>query len=284
MRVPRAAASAILAFLLALGGCGAGGPVSAPSGTENPRATPLGPPAAPTQSAHSGPERFARPAPTRPSEPTLAAVYRAALVSDPCVDRDLPAPPVSDPALVLLDRTYALPASFVPDELVPASEAGFDGASGTKLVAAAVVEDLAALRAASEAESLTIVIDSAYRSYAAQEATFGSWATQIGLAAALERAARPGHSEHQLGTAVDVSSPGWSGRFGDWAAETPEGAWMALHAWEYGWVMSYPPDAKAETCFAYEPWHYRWIGRAAAAEHRSDGTALRTFLAERAGG
>ena len=62
------------------------------------------------------------------------------------------------------------------------------------------------------------------------------------------------------------------------AGEAPEGAWMAEHAWEHGFVMSYPADAQAESCFAYEPWHYRWIGREAAARQRAAGVGLREFL------
>jgi len=53
---------------------------------------------------------------------------------------------------------------------------------------------------------------------------------------------------------------------------------MAAHAWEYGFVMSYPFGSQALTCFSYEPWHYRWIGREAAAAHRASGLYLRQFL------
>jgi D-alanyl-D-alanine carboxypeptidase len=134
------------------------------------------------------------------------------------------------------------------------------------------------MRLAWSAAGLTIELESAYRSYASQAATFNSWVARLGYGAALLRTARPGHSEHQLGTAIDVVSPGWSGRFGDWAAETAEGAWMAAHAWEYGFVMSYPAESTEETCFGYEPWHYRWVGRDVAADHRASGLPLRRFL------
>ncbi|MEO6295087.1 MAG: D-alanyl-D-alanine carboxypeptidase family protein [Candidatus Limnocylindria bacterium] len=49
----------------------------------------------------------------------------------------------------------------------------------------------------------------------------------------------------------------------------------------YGFVMSYPSDGQAETCFGYEPWHHRWIGREAAAAHRGSGLYLRQFLEDR---
>jgi len=214
----------------------------------------------------------------RAPQPAMAPRFQAVLVDDPCVDRDLLAPVASDVTLTVLDRTYALPAGYVPVDLVPATRAGLTGTSGDKLVHAAVVGDLAAMRAAWEAEGRRIELESAYRSFASQAATFNSWVARLGYAGGLVRSARPGHSEHQLGTAIDVTSAGWSERLGDWAVESAEGAWMASHAWEYGFVMSYPGDATGVTCFGYEPWHYRWIGREPAAAHRTSGLPLREFL------
>ena len=214
----------------------------------------------------------------RPRQPSMPATFRAALIADHCVDRDLPAPPVADPVLVVLERSYALSADYEPDDLVPASAAGMTGTSGSELVRAALVDDLAEMASAWEAAGLTIAIESGYRSFAGQAATFDSWVARLGHSEAVNRAARPGHSEHQLGTALDLTSPGWSGRFGDWAVESAEGAWMAAHGWEYGFVMSYPAGSQDETCFSYEPWHYRWIGREAAAEQHESGVELRRFL------
>ena len=215
----------------------------------------------------AGPEQLIPAPATRPAQPSMAARYSTPLVADHCVDRDLAAPPVADVARAVLDRSYALAPDDVPPDLVDASAAGLDGASGARLVRDVVVADLGAMRAAWQAAGLTIVVESAYRSYEDQAATFDAWTASIGHEAALLRAARPGHSEHQLGTAIDVTSPGWSGRFGDWAVEAAEGAWMAAHAWEYGFVMSYPAGGQDDSCYGYEPWHYRWIGREAAAEH-----------------
>ena len=243
----------------------------------------LSPPAAqPTAGGVDlGPEQLGGAPLPRPAQPDIAAGFAPSLLPDPCVDRDLAAPLAADGILTVLDRSYALPSDQVPPDLVPASDAGLAGSSGSKLVRAVLIDDLAAMRAAWEAEGMVIEVESGYRSYAEQAATFDGWATRIGREGALLRSARPGHSEHQLGTAIDVISPGWSGRFGDWAVEAAEGAWMAEHAWEHGFVMSYPADGLEATCYGYEPWHYRWIGREAAAEHRTSGLHLRTFLERR---
>jgi len=96
---------------------------------------------------------------------------------------------------------------------------------------------------------------------------------------ALRTSARPGHSEHQLGTTFDFTSlggrPPWE--YADWAA-TPAGGWMAANAWRYGFVMSYPRNSFARVCYDYEPWHYRYLGRQAAAEVRASGLTLREWL------
>ena len=63
----------------------------------------------------------------------------------------------------------------------------------------------------------------------------------------------------------------------DWAA-TPEGAWLAENAWRFGFVMSYPRGKEAVTCYLYEPWHYRYLGRELAARVRASGLAPREYL------
>ena len=226
----------------------------------------------------AGPEAVVGALTARPSGPPMAPRYGPELMAEHCLDGDIPVTATSDPAFTVLDRTHALGADDAPTDLVLASAAGLDGTSGTQLIRQVVVDDLAAVATSWEAAGMTIEIESAYRSYADQAATFDQWVGRIGEEAARARAARPGHSEHQLGTAIDVVSPGWSGRFGDWATESAEGAWMAEHAWEFGFVMSYPAGGQAESCYGYEPWHYRWIGREAAADHRASEDSLRAFL------
>jgi D-alanyl-D-alanine carboxypeptidase len=274
---------ALLAVLLLLAACAApSAPVASLAGDVTPAPTPV---TATSLLDAAGPERVVASLPmARPAQPVLAARFHAVLVADHCADRDLPAPPTTDAALTVLDRSYTLGAGYAPADLVAASAAGLIGSSGTKLVRSVIIDDLVAMREAWVAAGLTVIVESAYRSYASQAVTFNGWAARLGQAAALLRTARPGHSEHQLGTAIDVTSPGWTGRFGDWGRESAEGAWMAAHAWEYGFVMSYPSGSLAATCFGYEPWHYRWIGREAAAAHRTSGLYLRQFLERYVGG
>ena len=176
----------------------------------------------------------------------------------------------------LLDTIYRLPAQYAPTDLDDSSAGGANGGYRIRRMA---LGDFAALIAAARSAGRPLRIVSAYRSHAAQQATLAHWVSLVGEAAALRRSARPGHSEHQLGTTLDVTHAGgsapWS--YADWAAH-PTGAWMRNNAWRFGFVMSYPRGASATSCYDYEPWHYRHVGREMAREVHLSGITLREWI------
>ncbi len=178
----------------------------------------------------------------------------------------------------LLDTIYMLPESYQPDDLASVKEAGLES---DHTLRALLMDDLAQLLEDAAAAGHPLELQSAFRSYDYQAKTFDYWVAQQGLHAARRSSARPGHSEHQLGTAADFRSKGgkapWD--YGDWA-ETPAGAWLAANAHRYGFVMSYPEGKESVTCYIYEPWHYRYLGREAAAEVKESGLTLREWLWE----
>jgi zinc D-Ala-D-Ala carboxypeptidase len=181
-----------------------------------------------------------------------------------------------DHATMLLDTSHRLPADAAPRDLVSVREAGFDS---DQRVRAVLVDDLRALRAAAAEAGLDLAVQSAYRSFAYQERVHAGWVRALGEERARLVSARPGHSEHQLGTAIDLRSAAgpapWD--LDDWGA-TPEGGWVLAHAHRFGFVPSYPADAAERTCYAYEPWHLRWLGREAAAAVHASGLTLREWL------
>ncbi|MGH2418470.1 MAG: D-alanyl-D-alanine carboxypeptidase family protein [Candidatus Limnocylindria bacterium] len=179
-------------------------------------------------------------------------------------------------ATTLLDTAYMLPSWYAPPDLVDTSAAGLNGGYAVRAV---IVADLAAMASDARASGAPIQVVSAFRSYAQQAATFQYWVSVGGYQQALLTSARAGHSEHQLGTTMDVTSLGGAApwNYADWAA-TPAGAWMAANAWRYGFVMSYEPGMTALACYSYEPWHYRYVGRATAAAVQASGMTLRQAI------
>lgn len=181
----------------------------------------------------------------------------------------------SDWAITLVDTILRVPRSYVPPDLVSVSKAGV---AGSGKVRAILIDDLHAMSEAADAAGNGIGVHSAYRSYDDQKAVFDGWVQEFGYARALEVSARPGHSEHQLGLAIDFrSDPGGSPFTGSWG-KTPAGTWMNAHAWEFGFMRSYPPRKQSVTCYDNEAWHYRYVGRDLAAAIHASGLTLREYL------
>jgi D-alanyl-D-alanine carboxypeptidase len=178
--------------------------------------------------------------------------------------------------LTLLDTLYMVPSSYAPNDL---TWVGKTGISGSGSVRRFVLLDLQALDRAARVSGIRLRVVSAYRSHARQKDVFNYWVSKSGYPRAIEASARAGHSEHQLGTTIDFSFVGgkdpWY--YADFGA-TKAGAWLRNNAWRYGWVMSYPKGAQQHVCYRYEPWHYRYVGRAMAAEQRSSGLVPRYWL------
>lgn len=181
----------------------------------------------------------------------------------------------ADWAVTLVDTILRVPKGYAPPDLVGTGQAGIRGGGEIRAVA---IEDLREMASAAAAAGNAIAVQSGYRSYASQQAVFQGWVDRLGYDRALEVSARPGHSEHQLGLGIDFrADPGGSpftGRF----ETTPQAAWLKANAWEYGWVMSYPKGRIAVTCYDFEPWHYRYVGREIAAQIQSSGLTPRQYL------
>jgi D-alanyl-D-alanine carboxypeptidase len=176
----------------------------------------------------------------------------------------------------LLDLTYRLGSTYAPKDLRSTSTAGLNGGY---LVRGFVVADLKAMASAARAAGARFAVQSAYRSYSTQKATFDYWVRVSGYRQAIISSARAGHSEHQLGTTVDLRSHGGSAPwdYRDWGT-TKAGAWLKTNAWKYGFIMAYPKGKTSVTCYTYEPWHYRYVGRFLASKIRSSGLTLREYL------
>jgi D-alanyl-D-alanine carboxypeptidase len=207
-----------------------------------------------------------------------------------------------DDLLALVNRspTGALPPGYRPSDLVdvrdgsPHSAADCDGPRACLRREAAGA--LRALLDAMRADGMTGRVVSAYRGFGTQCWVFANWASQArgGFCEAAEQSALPGHSQHQLGTTVDLFTADWAaagdrtrqGVFRNGFGCTRGGRWLDEHAWPFGFVVPYPihPDdrkdgsrcaARADravsidpkTGYKNEPWHLRYIGAEAAARY-----------------
>jgi D-alanyl-D-alanine carboxypeptidase len=209
---------------------------------------------------------------------TPASAHDQPLPAPPtCTYGDTPSKQIPDLgwATILLDTEIGIGPAFAPGDLVDTATAGLNGGH---LVRSIVVADLRAMADAARAAGAPLAVQSGFRSYQTQEATFAYWTQVGGIEAALRTSARPGHSEHQLGTTLDFKSAGGGAPWASNWAQTDAGAWMGTNAWRFGFVMSYPHGAFAETCYAYEPWHYRYVGHGVAARVRDAEVTLRHWL------
>lgn len=109
-------------------------------------------------------------------------------------------------------------------------------------------------------EGYIIKATSGFRSYETQRIIFSN-GMQSNPENTLIAIAKPGHSEHQLGTTIDLT--GASINYAPASAyldQTKEDIWLSNNAHLYGFVQSYPKGKEHITGYKYEPWHYRYIG------------------------
>jgi len=182
-----------------------------------------------------------------------------------------------DNLLVLINKNVRLPETYEPSDL-----AGIDGLVGTTykgmLLRAEAAGALETMAKAAKKDKVNLIVLSAYRSYWSQEATFSSWVGSAGLAAAETFSARPGHSQHQLGTAVDFTAESVNLGLTEYFTQSKEGAWLSQNASKFGFVLSYPEGKEAVTGYTYEPWHWRYIGVENAQKMVTSGLILEEFL------
>jgi len=159
----------------------------------------------------------------------------------------------------LVDKQHPLPADYVPFDLVPLEGVSYRLNRAGMVLRHAAAVSLEEMAAAARADGVTLPASSAYRSYDYQEQVYNRLVRQMGREAADRESARPGHSQHQTGLALDFGS------IDDSFAQTAAGRWLTANALRLGWSLSYPDGYEAVTGYRWESWHYRYVGRELAA-------------------
>ena len=188
-----------------------------------------------------------------------------------------------DDTRVLVDRSHLLPAGYAPEDLVSLQSYGVPAlGSGEMKLRREAAEHLKDLVSAAAADGEELVVASAYRSYADQEASHARLKGVYGPDA--ERmSASPGHSQHQLGTAVDFTNAAAGYQVWEPFGRTSASLWLSGHAREHGFVLAYPggPEEEAETGYRWEPWHYRYVGAGNVERLGESGLSLQGLLERR---
>ena len=155
---------------------------------------------------------------------------------------------------ILVDKEHALAREFEPNDLVVLRSASYTVNDNNLLLRRAAAASLEEMAVAARAERIVLVISYAYRSFARQTQSYEMHVRNWGQREADRFSARPGHSQHQLGTVVDFDS------VTDAFARTPQGRWLVSNASRFGWSLSYPDGYEAITGYKWESWHYRYVG------------------------
>ncbi|MCH5189994.1 MAG: D-alanyl-D-alanine carboxypeptidase family protein [Oscillospiraceae bacterium] len=137
---------------------------------------------------------------------------------------------------LVANKTYSLPSTY-----------------GTGLTAE-TKSAFNTMSAAAKKDGLNIYISSGFRSYSTQNRIYNNYVNNYGRTSADTFSARPGHSEHQSGLAVDVNI------ISDAFIGTPEAIWLNNNCYKYGFILRYPQGKSNETGYKYEPWHFRYVG------------------------
>ena len=185
-------------------------------------------------------------------------------------------------ATSVLDPMYRLSSSYRPpkEELIRITWRGVISSKGGYWLRREAAQALSAMFTAAAVEKIQLKILSAYRSYSAQVQVFAKWVAKSGLQQARKYSAVPGHSEHQLGTTVDLGSlngVSWSSpKF----PTSPTALWLESNAYKFGFVRSYPAGSAniALSCYGAEAWHWRYVGKDLAYEIVCSAQVPRIFL------
>ena len=173
----------------------------------------------------------------------------------------------TDPELLKkYSKIYFLNENFIPESFIKIDPKYTYDPKSDYLFYSKTWPFLESLLIAAKNDDIDIKINSAYRSFGAQaqmksfyKITYGSGANQF--------SADQGYSEHQLGTTIDFSTSKIGGNLSDFD-RTKAYQWLLDNGFKYGFILSYPENNKY---YIFEPWHWRFVGRALAEKLREEG-------------
>ncbi|SCW55823.1 D-alanyl-D-alanine carboxypeptidase [Paenibacillus tianmuensis] len=188
---------------------------------------------------------------------------------------------VASPAdiAVLVNKTYKLPDNYKPQDLVdPNVPFTFKEKLEKRKIRKEAAAALEKLFQAAKKDNLPLAGVSAYRSHETQKTVYNRYVQKDGEAAANKYSAKPGHSEHETGLAIDVAGSSGKCAAQDCFGATKEAKWLAEHAADYGFIIRYPEGKENITGYQYEPWHLRYVGVDTAKTIAKQGVTLEEYV------
>jgi LAS superfamily LD-carboxypeptidase LdcB len=160
----------------------------------------------------------------------------------------------------VVDKKTSLPANYKPDDLVKIDQKwNFHGPDYPKYLRNYVSHMIDQMLQKAEVQGIHIRVFSAFRSYEKQRYLFLNAVTRYGKNQ--NSVAKPGHSEHQLGTTVDLCGLDPKTVLSNDFDRTREGRWLKANAPKFGFYQSYTEENQYLTGYIPEPWHYRFLGK-----------------------
>jgi len=158
-----------------------------------------------------------------------------------------------------VDIRYPLPTNYKPKDLLILDQKwNYHGEDYPKYLRKEALEAFNKMAETAKAINIHLRVVSAFRSFNKQRSLYlraikKKGIHQIGTA-------KPAHSEHQLGTTIDITSLNRKDILSNSFDQTPEGRWLKENAHLFGFTQSYTKENSISEGYMPEPWHYRYIG------------------------
>jgi D-alanyl-D-alanine carboxypeptidase len=188
---------------------------------------------------------------------------------------------INDPASIwaVVNKGRNLSANYIPPDLIaPNVELRLPATDPEMQVRTVAASSLQQMFKDAKSQNIHLMLSSGYRSYSLQKSVYTSFTRIQGQQSTDSSSARPGHSEHQTGLAVDIEPASRECEVELCFENTSEGKWLAANSYKYGFIIRYQKGREKITGYEYEPWHVRYVGNELASQiHRSDKTLEQFF-------
>lgn len=176
--------------------------------------------------------------------------------------------------LTLVNKGHYVDSSFIPNDIIALKNTNITYIKRENEIMQAnktILENYSLLEQAAKKENFNLYVFSAYRSFDKQRYIYYDINNCND-----ETVARPGFSEHQLGLSLDISTLEYG--LTNYLKDSEEYNWLIKNAHKYGFILRYPQGKEEYTGYAYEPWHFRYVGKDVASFIYENNLTLEEYI------